>query len=475
MDMMSIEERKVLIKMILSGPNRKRKEASIYQLDVYKNKLEAHVSNFLKKYIGAKGLAQMPIIDEIGMCERIIKQEASIYKEEPRREFVNVNDAQKATLQLIYDDMKYNEKAKIHNRYFKLQHQALSYIVPKKGKLVKKVLLAHQYDIIPSYEDSEEALGYVLSNYNQPKEAENQIFIVWTPDYNFKMDGNGVIKTLPEDILNPIAPLMPFSEASYEKDGDYYLDETETCVDFTILINAALTEILHVMRMQGFGQAVVTGTAGSLPKAEAIEVGLNSIIVLISEEGSVNPDFKFVNANPDLGGSIEVIATVLSAYLSSKGIDPKSINLKGEGKSFTSGWERFLALIEKFEASKDDLAIFRSVEANDFKVISAWHDRLIGDQVQLESQYKSVELGPKVKVNVDFIKPEAIQTEPEKVEITKKMEDYGYLSHVGAVKRVNNLTTDQEAEDMVRKIKELNDIVGHVAQELTHSTAGEAE
>lgn len=455
MDMMSMKDRQELLTEINSSANRKRKQESIYHLEVFKNKLDEHVKKYLSKYISEKGLAQMPIIDEIGMCERIIKQEASIYKEEPKREFLNVTEGQKEVLNKIYEDMKYNEKNKIHNRYFKLQHQALSYIVPKKGKLVKKNLLAHQYDVIPSVDDPEEAAGYVISSYNQPRDLEKQRYVVWTHEYNFIMDGRGVIITAPEDIGNPIAPLMPMSEASYDKDGDYYLDEKETCVDFTVLLNAVLTEILHVMRMQGFGQAVITGSANNIPKTEAIEIGLNSLIVLLSDgDDRINPDFKFVNANPDLAGSIEVLSTILSAYLSSKGIDPKSINFKGEGKSFSSGWERFLALIEKFEASKDDLAIFRNVEFNDFKIISAWHDRLIGDQEQLLPEYKSVELGSKVKLSVEFVKPEVIQTEPEKINATKAMEDNGYISHVQAVKRVHNLSDDKDAIEYIKKMNE---------------------
>ena len=472
MDMMSIEDRKLLIKQINSESNRKRKEASIFQQEVFKNKLENHVRNYLGKYIGAKGLAQMPIIDDIGMCERIIKQEASIYREAPKREWLNASDEQKAVLDLIYEDMSYDEKNKTHNRYFKLQHQAVSYIIPKKGMLVKKNLLAHQYDVITG-EDPEEAIGFVISNFNQPREEESQAYVVWTADYHFRMNGKGIILTKEEDIANPISPIMPFSEASYEKDGDFYIDEDETCVDFTILINAALTEIFHVMRMQGFGQAVVTGSANSIPRAEAIEVGLNSLIVLITEEGQVAPDFKFVNANPDLAGSIEVVATILSAYLSSKGIDPKSINLKGEGKSFSSGWERFLALIEKFEASQDDLAIFRNVELTDFEIVKAWHNAAIGNEL-LKAQYKSIELKDDVRVKTDFVKPEAIQTDAEKIDITKKMEDNGYIGHVQAVKRANNLGSDEEALAFI-KVKDDLDVQGGVKPVLVESTEDETE
>lgn len=470
-DALNLDHRKELLELIKSKANRDRKEKSIREHNIFKNKLEKEVKTELATYLSAESVKNMKLIHDVGICKRKVLNEASIYIDAPKREFSVKKKTTKKNIENLYSLMNINEVNKKQNRYFKLQKQNLSYIVMNsENKLVKKVLKLHEFDAIENNLDPSSPFGYVISNYNQPEKEDAQRYVIWTKDFNFTIDGNGAILTKPENMKNPIAPVLPFNEVSSDKDGSFYCDEDESSVDFTVTLNCAFSELYHIMRMQGFGQAVLTGPKKGLPQAHELKVGVNNIVVLLTEEGE-SADFKFVNANPDLSGSIETIATLLSAYLTAEGIDPKKISIKGDSpQSFASGFERFLSLIDEFKATKDDLELFKNVEKRDLEIIKAWLEKyssVLHEDYRIKDNLKGVHVAP------EFHRPEMIETKAEKTTRLDLEVSKGFKSKLDAMKEYYNLDSIDEAVEKYKQMLEHEKLVKEI--ESAYSTTPEQD
>lgn len=455
-DVNTLQGRQELIKHCNSDEIRALKNESIKDFEIYKNKLSEHVEELLKSKRSHKSVAKMLLIDDIGVCKRTVNQKASIYRKEPHRDFQGtLNDDQKEKLGKVYSDLKANTRGKFANRYFKLQKQALTQIIPKKGKLTKRILKRHEYTLISSDDNPEEIEAVVIHHFNQDDDKAKQRYVLWTSEYNYTMDGTGQILTDEENLENPIAPLLPFTEYALEKDGDVYVDEKETSVSFTLKLNAMMTEIFHIMRMQGFGQPVLKTSAESAPKTEEVECGVDNILVLLTgdPEGATS-DFQFVHASPDLQGNIDTLSVILSAWLSSEGLDMDSVKFKSDGgKSYSSGFERLLALIEKFEATQDDMEVFREGEKNEFKIIAKYLNALADDRNQLEQEYAMGQLPEDASLSVEFAKPEEIQTKPEKIKMLDDMRAKGLGSLITAVMELKGFKSEDEAKEFLKMLE----------------------
>lgn len=450
-----LEGRQELIKRCNSDEIKAIKNESIEEFNVYKNKLSKSVDTLLRSKRSGKSVDKMLLIDDIGACKRTINQKASVYKKAPSRSFQGVNDDQKEKLSLVYDDLKMNTEGKYANRYFKLQAQTLTQILPKKQKLTKRVLKRHDYTLIASEDDPEEIAIVVIHAFNQPSEKSDQRYVVWSSEYNFTMDGNGEIKTEEADRGNPIAPLLPFTEYAVKKDGDVYVDERETSVGFTVKLNAMMTEIFHIMRMQGFGQPVLKTSSEKAPKAEEVECGVDNILVLLMGDDGENAQFEFVTASPDLQGNINTLSVILSAWLSAEGLDMDSVKFSTDGgKSFSSGFERLLALIEKFEATQDDMEIFKEGEQNEFKIIAKYLNVLSNDKSQLDSKYSMSTIPEDASLSIEFAKPEEIQTKPEKISMLADLKDKGFGSLITGIMELKGYKSEEDAIEFLKTLAE---------------------
>lgn len=462
---MKIEDRKSLLDQIMSVGNINRKNKSIKEFEIYKNKIEKYVKENLTKHNSKNYAESVVLIESVEITKKVVNNQGSLYREAPIRVFSHKKKTQKE-IDDLYKKMKINRVNKTQNRNFVLQGQSLSYIVPNSSKqLVKKILKLHEFDVIENANDPSDPFGYVISNYNQPKDKSKQRFVLWTKDYNFTMDGNGNILEKTElELKNPISPKLPFSEISQDKDGSYFVEDECTSVDFNVKMAQALSEMYHIMRMQGFGQAVLKGSEDAIPKQEYLDIGPNKILTLILGEDE-DCDFSFVNANPDLNGIINVISTLLSAFLTTKNVDPKKINFNGEtAKSFSSGFERFLSLLDEFKATADDMELMQDVEVNDFEIIKAYQNAYkstsyISDDYKVKSSLEGL------SVSVEYKEPEIVETKSEREERARNRYENGEISLLEKIKIIHQLKTIEEAKEKYKQILEEEKEVRLIDQE----------
>lgn len=450
-----------ILQAIDSRENIERKNISFAQYEIFQDNLMPAVKTYLKSMYSSKTLEEMPIIGSVNLARRVVIQEASIYKASPKRTFQGLSEDQVRQIEKIYEDLQIDAKLLKSNQYYKLQHQNHLQVLLRNGKLHLRVLLNHHLDVVPSPMNPDEADAYIVNGYDksQDQHAErnsdgiNQVigdaddykasmerYALWSNEFNFIFNGKGQIVS-GADISNGLKR-MPFVDVSPDKDYEYWLRGGTAVTDFTIQFNGALSDLGHIVRMQGFAQAWMKGPADMIP--ENIQIGPSFVIKLpIDPDKPTETDFGFSNPAPDLSGSIAYVEMLLSNFLSSRGLDPKLVSGKGEADKFSSGIERLLSLLEKFEASRSDLATYMRVEREIFEIVKAYVNTYGASDLW---DYELTSIPEDAEILVEFQKPEMIQSEQEKLDAQAKKLDIGLTSRIRALMELHGISKDQAVE-----------------------------
>lgn len=474
-------DRKLIIQEIEGPENKARKATSLRQFEIFNDRQHQYVLEYLRTQFAEKTVKEMPVISSINLARRICKQEASLYKDAPVRTFEGVTPEKQEALEKLYAESGVNDKMQSANEYYKLQNQVHIQWVLKYGKLVPRVLLGHHLDVIPDPEDPEKGMVYIISTFDKrnyifneytsptgyngrsnylglPSDGFNQAigdrddyqsklkrYVVWSKDYNFIMDKDGNI--LSEDIVNPIG-IIPIVDVSSSKDFEYWQRQGQSVSDFSIQFNGMLSDVANVVRLQGWGQAVYKGPEGMIP--ESLQIGPNHVLRMpIDPANPVDTDFSYVTASPDIEGSLNWLKMQLSMFMSSRGVDPSTVSFSGESKTFTSGLDRLLAMVQKFEASKQDLDLFTKAEKQSFEIIKAYVNAYDGTELL---QAGIGELPEGSTMQISFTEPQMIQTEMERLDTIIKKKSAGLISDVRAYMEFYGVSE----ETAVKELAEIN-------------------
>ena len=486
------EYRAQVIKDIEGDENLKRKEESLKRFEIYNDRLEKYVYDVLKRDLSTETLSQMRVISSINLCKRIIDEQSSVYTKQPNR---MMHDSDEKTDELfgnIYSLGRVNTAMKKANVALNLQDQCAVQVIPKAGRIKIKVLQPHHYDVIPNAADPETADVYILSQYDksrlfnlvnntnnvtpQPSAVEYRdsngintpiadqndwqstrgVYVWWSDAYHFITDRNGDIldpvSMIPIDgiieeamLLNPLGK-KPFVDIKQDSDGEYWQRYGNATVDFTIDMAIILSDVAEVNRLQGFAQAIIS----AVEPPKDLKIGPQSLLFLKKSKNadpSAQPSFEFASPSPDLNGSIEVIKTFLSMYLTSKGLDAGVVSATGTGEKYASGLDRLLATIEKFEASADDFALFKWAEREVFELIKGWLNVFSGvSQGGLIEELSGI-IPDDVNFGIEFIKPSTDISDKDKLDMIEKRLELGMITKVEAI--MKDREVDEEKARMI--------------------------
>ena len=481
MDLSTQEGRRKCVDYIESNQNKGRKAEVYKQSEVYNDRIKQFVISNLREQFSEGTVKEMPIISHVNVCKRIVNQQASIYSEEPERDWTDISEDQKEIAWKIYHEMRANKKLSVANRYYKNHKQCLLWMIPDDGKLTLRVLKPYQWDAIPNEINPERADAYIISaydnhdellqaaqepitgtgfksnadtsteNYKQSlafkkdQELSRKTYLVWTPEINFVMNGLGEIKG--ETLENPLRAFgeMPFIEISDEKEFEYWVRQANAASEFTISINSRMSEVAQVVKMQGFSQAIIKGPREML--MENYQIGPNFILRLpVEKEQGVETSFEYANPGSDIAGAISFLETQLSGFLTAEGIDPKTVSLNGESQQFSSGLERLLSLIDKFAATRNDFDIFQHAETKLWELIKMWSVVLASaDNIKPELKLGAINMDS--EVNVNFHQPEMVMSDGDKLDMAQRKIDLGISSAIREIELMENVSReDAEAK-----------------------------
>lgn len=472
------ELKKAFIEME-STENKYRRYKAYKELDIYNQNQAVYIENRIREIYGKDACENIQTITSINLATRIVQAEASIYKKAPTRTFANASEKEKEQIDALYELMMVDEKLKVTNRLYKLGSQDTIMVVPDKdnGCVKARVLYKHQYEVIPMANDPDKAFCYVVpltskedndrqdvynrgDNINQSiadkndKDMSKYRYIIWTADYNFLCDGNGVVLNpedgqpwagyTEDDISNPIG-ILPFIDVANEKLFGFWVDHGSSLTDFTITFGCILSDMGEIVKLQGYSQPVIS----SIAEPKTINVGPHRVLWLKKDkdlEGDKDPSFEFATPSPDIDGSLNFIENVLRMFLTSRGTDSKLITSK-EQKDYSSGFERLLSMIDRSEATIEDKVLFDRVESQLFDLIRKWNNYLQENQPDsLKPDLRGTKLNDAITLTVKFAEPLQIQTQDEKeTSVVRRMEN-GLMSRLMGLMELYALDKDAAIE-----------------------------
>lgn len=454
-----------VLQEIESTENEERKEKSLRDYEIYSDRLKPWVEDYLRGFYSTESISEMPIVASVNIAKRIVTKEAAIYSTAPKRTFLNVSDQQHEMLEKIYADLELDAVLLRANQFYKLENgQTHLYIFPSKGRLKARALMSHQLDVVPAIDDPETGDVYLISGFDRSsmnikledfEDGQNQLIAdiddykstlkakaVWSDFFNFVMDEEGNIVSA--DVKNELG-ITPIVDISTPKSGEYWVRSGSALTDFTVQFNAQMTDLSHIVRMQGFGQAWFKGPENLIPKN--IKIGPNFVLKLaIDPNNPVETDFGFANANPDIEGSIRQLEVMLSSFLTSRGLDPKIVNGQGQADKFQSGFDRLLAMVEMFEPAKQDFSVFEAAEKRIFKIICAYLNVYGGTAILPE--YGTQPFSAQADISVKFHEPQLIMSEQDRLQIIRDKLELGLMSKAESIAYDRGISVEEAKKVM---------------------------
>lgn len=483
-DLLQKEARIAALAEINSEENHSRKREHQKRFDVYRERQDRYILERLQREFSQDTVDQMRKIFSVNLTTKIIDEMSSVYTTSPEREFSSdsretLSESEKEQLDALYTDCRVDVQMRRANKFYNLHDQCALMVVPNnKGDITVKAISPLYYDVIPQCDDVEKAYAYILNvwdfdlyktvrdenseptqmnRYRQndrrdqmiaddnDRKKEQERYVVWTEDIHFTMDGKGNI--LGEVIENPIGRL-PFIDIADEKDFQFFVRRGTSVVDFALDFGLVLSDTANTIRLQNYSQAVMS----SEKQPQNLTVGPNNVLwlQLDPQNPGATPKFEFVSPSPDISGSIEFAEVLLRLFLSSRGVDPATISGKGEAKTFSSGIERLLAMLDKFEATRSDYDLFKGVEKELYMLLRDWSNLYqdVSGEGELKPELKLGKVNEDVNLDVSFNEPGIIQTKSEKEDSVIKLMDQGLMSRKEAIMELREVGEDRAMEIM---------------------------
>lgn len=474
-DILSEGFRRQVMEQITANENDERKDESRRRFEIWAGNLHEVVKEEMSLEYGRETIEKFRTQSSINFVPRIIEEKASIYKFMPDRIWENVTEEQAEYIDDKYEENEYNVSFKKANEFYKLQDQVELQIIPNElNDLPARVLQPHHYDIIESPVNPENKIVTILGindetrhirtfrDSTERKQSRNFVnqfigdwddkrkllarFVWWSDNYNFITNGFGELISDPDDITNPLEVYPGIDVADKaEKDFTYWVFKESLLVRFQIDFSKDLTDLTENIKMRSNPVGVLIADK----KPETVDIGPRkwTFLPLDPNNPEMKPSFTFVSGDGDIGSQMEVIKDKLAMYLSSENIDPKSIagSLDG-GQDFNSGLDRLLSQLQRFEATQRDFDLFRRVEKQFFELFKLWNNRFASEGVE---GYQM--LPDDAKLNINFHKPEKLETQDETETRLLRLMNEGILPKKRAIMKIMDVSKE-DAEEIILEL-----------------------
>jgi hypothetical protein len=472
-----------IAKEIQSNENKNRKQIHQQLTDILDGRIYTYLKSYIHKILSKKTADKMPIIASVNLASRIIDYVSQLYTKAPTRTFNGVSDQHAEILNNIYANAQINHKMGQLQALMNYHGQCFAKCIPSNGQLALDIIRPQHIDAIPSDTNLNTASAFIYSTYDwseipsptestkdglvknaanlndktnqviaDPNDGGGKRLAIWTASDNMLTNDEGKILVGPYP--NPIQ-MLPFLDANIGKQLEFFIRKQSDEADQTIIHNFFLSMVGFIVEVQGFSQAYLKGQADMMPTQEGIEIGPTQLLLLKVDPGSqIVPEFGYAQPGSDLAGAQKYIDMILSQYLTSKGIDPKVvISDSSQSRSYSSGYERYIANQDQWKHSEKQIPIFEQLEQQLFSIITAWLRTSSGNDLLLP-EYRA-NIPESASISVKFNGPELNLTEKERLEIIREKIELGIMSKAEAIMFDRGIPKE-EAQKVIMEIDEGN-------------------
>ena len=394
---------------------------------------------------------------------RLAKTMSILYRRPPSRrflrpvdEFGNQNSMPPQiarNLRKIYESINVDEKMLLMQEHLSVLNNACLLVVPTKFDGIRLLVVPPhhvEFDLSDPTSTDVRDVDALYISLPLPRDPATDIIMYGIAEIT---KDRAVWKSAPSDLegkglwskdgSNPLGRIpVIYLRGTEPAPGDWEAPAPADLLHSQRSINLAITDILHIASMQGYGQPVITGMNES--HAEQITLGPETVIGLPSDDQS----FSFESGNPPISEYMQAAESHVNALLSHLGLDPAAFFSRG---SLTAARE---AMMDRDIERHRWVSMFQRAEQQLYDLVAGWFNVIRGDG--------SSDIYPRGEVEVTYhIVPRP--TDPLHEAQARRMAiDDGVSTAAEYVAKERGIPIE-EAQDFVRKnlneTSELRDIL----------------
>lgn len=408
-----------------SAETRERKDDTIKRLSYYHDEQQEYIIELLEKH-HAEPDAFEPVY--FNVTKKVINQLAMVYMASAQRQIVDGTTNDNSIFTEIVDSSNLDLKLKTASRYCQLLKTIMLRPVWRRGQMDLDVLTGDILDV--EWGDSPEHITHVMvTHYPQSGETKDIEYSLWDEQTYRRLDYNGnTIESAP----NPygIIPFVPVW-AQVPATGSFWVAGGGDLVSVQSAINAKLTDLMLVLRYQGFGVPVARG----VPEDSLGQIGPNTCVIIPDPAG----DFSFAKTQAPIAQTLAAIEFLAKNLAISNGLSAASMSVKPTQES---GLSRISQSTELNELRKDQISLFGRYERqlfNMFKIVWNAHNptKKITDTARLK---------------IDFYDPRPVMSPDKQAELWQVELEMGTISRTDILMLKN---PDLSKEDAIQKLEEI--------------------
>ena len=451
-------------------------EKSYYYYTGDLTELKLYLDESIRKVLGQEVVNDREWLYEfLNISEKLINRTAIVYKDPAQRILLTKDGKESEDWTEYYTDIlpeNINTKNKKAHRYAKLFNTSLTQITFDKelGRTNHLIEPSCNYKVKVENNDylKPEKIGYQKEIINLKNERE-VVTVIWTSDEHYIIDSQGkkIAYGGNTDKKNPFG-VLPFPILRLNEGDSFWGVGAEDTINVNEIVNFLLTFLLNdniILGTGGIPLFVNTNIAKqSEKKNEEKKPRLGRRHPIVVEDAMATdrmpPSVSFVSTNPmitEIQNSIDYRIKMIAV---AKGLNPNTI--LSEIKD-TSDYQKMMDAVEQLEVRRDDIEPCRDYEKQVFEITKIVNNKAYED-AELRNKFGLKIIPDDLKLKVDFADIKIELTPEQKWADRKERELRNMASAIDWLMEDNPDLTEDEAEEILSKNKEINQGVGSQRQ-----------
>lgn len=400
---------------------------------------------------------QSPINILIKLMDKLTR----IYQDNVVRTVEGGNDDDVKLLQWYEQQLNINSKLSKNNENFNAFRYALLQIGLTEPEFqdnpnadFKKPFIRtipnHQFLIMntsPTDPTSPDVIIVCMPKHRRPDGSYDETYYVYTKFQFVIMNQSGellsdMMAAKDLDGFNPYG-VNPFSYANASQDCAMSDIQSDT-LDLALVIPLLLTDLNYATKFQSFSVFVAIGL-----KNVNAELSPNSIIEFDANPNTDKSSFDVLKPTVDIMQTLNLAASQLSLWLSSKSVRPTVVAGDLGVDSFSSGISKIIDEADTFEALKYQITIYKAFEADFWeRLLKHMHPLWVAEGV---IENKTI-FSPGARVVTQFKTPVPMQTRGELIKELVEEMSAGLTTKPRALRKIHPEMTEKEIEKLLAEI-----------------------
>lgn len=409
------------------------------------------MEHITKEYSSKETIAELENrLLPLNLKRKIINKASAVYDQSPVRLVSNKDKKDQEMLDLYSYSYKVNRVMRQSNRGFTQFKKGLVMpYVDEQGYPRLRYLPPHTYFPFRKSDISPQDLGKLYICINDAPAFQDKIFSVWTEQEHLIVDGRAQVIPQEDNAqgINPFGKL-PFVWMN-ESNLSVHPIQNDDLWKFSIAVPILFSDLSYGIKYMAYSLIWTTGI-----EEQDMPTGPGNIIHTGSvKAGQEAATINQIKPQVEIDSSLNFISQALTVLLETWNLRPGNIAGKLTGDNAISGISKAIDESDNMEAILIQQDYFRDYEQELWNLTAHTLSPYWIKKNKLNSKF-TTSFSDDFDVNIVFKEPKVVQSEKEKIEISKMRLDAGLTTLRRELSRLNPDMDDDDITKLIQEIRE---------------------